>query len=301
VSINVDLTSLRYFLHVAAAGSFVGGAARAHVSPPAVSKAIRKLETDLDAKLFERTTRRVVLTQAGQVALHHARGVLQGVDELGADLAGAASTPRGPLRVAAMEVFSADLLPRALSALVAKHPAVIPQCYEMIPQRMTELLVAGELDIAFTIGATAMPGIELHALGVSRGALVCGKRHPLYATRKVTSKDLLRYPSVVPKFLGAEHLPSLDAFPEERAPRLVGATIELLQMGIGLVLHGQYMGFFPEICVRHHLKDGSLRALRGAPVGAPFKLQALTRAGVSQKPATTLLINEVKRTVKARS
>ena len=300
MSTNIEVAALRYFVHVAAANSFVRGAERAHVSPPAVSKAIRKLEEALGVRLFERTTRRVLLTQAGHVALERCRRVLAELDGLEAGLAASTAHPMGPLRIAAMEVFSIELLPVALAELVSAHPDVVPRCYEMIPQRMNDRLLAGELDIAFTIGAAPAAGIESHALGVSRGVLVCGRRHPLFGRGRVSPRDLERHASVVPRFFGAEHLPSLDQFPERRYSRRVGATIELLQMGIELAVAGRYLGYFPEISVRRHLKASRLRALKGLVLGSPFELHALSRVGVPLKPAASRLIDGLKTTISTK-
>ncbi len=299
MSTNVDLASLRYFVHVATTGSFAKAAQRAHVSPPAVSKAIRKLEEELGARLFERTTRRVGLTPAGQAALERCRRVLAEIDGMPADVAASIGRPRGPLRVAAMEVFSIELLPLALAGLIAEHPDVVPSCYETIPHRMNELLLAGELDIAFTIGASEVPGIALHELGTSPGVLACGKRHPLYRRGRVTPQDMRAHPSVVPRFLGAEHLPSLDQFPEHRYPRRIGATIELLQLMVELVAEAGYLGYFPEISVRKHLATGRLRALRGLRT-EPFRLHALSRDGVPLKPAASALIERVRAAIRRR-
>ncbi len=290
MSTNADIASLRYFVHVATANSFVGGAKRAHVSPPAVSKAVRKLEDDLGVKLFERTTRRVVLTDAGQVALNRSRRVLAELDGLEGDLAASIGYPKGPLRIAAMEVFSVELLPLATADLVDEYPEVLPLCYEMIPQRMNELLIAGDLDVGFTIGAAPVLGVESHAIGISPGVLVCGRRHPLYRRGSVTPRDLEQHASVVPKFFGGTNLPSLDQFPEHRYPRRIGATVELLQMGVELVVAGAYLGYFPEISVHRHLAAKRLKALHGVKSGEPFQLHALSRAGVPLKPAAVKLI-----------
>lgn len=280
-------------MHAAVTSSFARAAERAHVSPPAVSKAIRKLEEDFGAQLFERTTRKVRLTPAGVVALARCQRALTELDGLGAELAASDGRPDGPLRIAAMEVFSIELLPAALVGLVAEHPGVIPICSETIPQRMTERLIAGEIDVAFTIGATRAPGIELHPLGESRGVLVCGKGHPLFAQGRVSPKQLQHYPFVVPRFFGADHLPSLDQFPDDRYPRKTGATIELLQMGVALVVDGPYLGYFPQISVHKHLATKRLRALRGIS-GEPFLLQAMGRAGVPFRPAARLLIERLR-------
>ena len=287
---SMELTDLRYFWHAATLGSFLRAARAAYVTPPAISKAIKRLEADLGTPLFVRTTRRVALTPSGEALRSRAERVLREVDDLRSELDGRAAPVQGELRIAAMEVFSTRLLPAALTALVTRHPALVPLSYEMFPERMETLLVQGRIDVGLTVGGGTRPELEYRALGQSPGVLVCGRRHPLYRGGRITARQAASAPFVVPRFLDAEHLPPLDQFPEHLQPRRVGATIELLQMGLELAMGGVFVGYFPEITLRPYLRDGRLRALRGLPEGRPFDLRALCRKGVRPKPGVALLI-----------
>jgi DNA-binding transcriptional LysR family regulator len=290
----VEISHLRYFFHVAQTGSFLRGARLAHVSAPAMTKAIQKLEAETGARLFERTTRRVILTEQGKAVLRRAREVLSQVDAIPRDLDELASTVSGDLRIGAMEVFSIRALPNAISALVAKFPNVVPLAYEMHPESLERHLAEGLLDVGFTIGpASSHRDIRSEPLGTSPARIVCGRSHPLYAQARITRPGLSVHPFVVPRFFQREHLPSLDQFPEARYPRRVGATIELLQMMVELTLAGSYLGYFPEISVAHHLATGDLRSLRGLKNLPDFDLRALTRAGVAPKRSALLLVRQI--------
>lgn len=285
----MELDDLRYFQAVATTGSFARGAKSVHVSPPAVSKAVKRLETELGHVLFERTTRRVGLTEAGRLLSERCQRVFAELEDLQAVLGLTETKPRGELRIGAMEVFSIQLLPRALSKLVKAHPDVTPIVFEMIPDRMIRALQEGRLDLALTIGARPSPGIEILSLGRSRGVLVCGRGHPLYRRGRVSPRDLERHAFVVPRFWDAEELPPLDQFPEERYPRRVGATIELMQMEVELVKSGAYLGFLPHISVARELQNRSLKALAGLDIDTRFELQVLV-TNTRQKPAVAVLV-----------
>jgi DNA-binding transcriptional LysR family regulator len=293
----MELAELRYFHNVAVAGSFVAGARLSHVSPPAISKAIRKLEDELGTELFVRTTRRVVLTEMGEALRDRCRRILDEIEEARRDVDELRSAIRGELRIGAMEVFSIHLLPCALSAIVRQHPELVPLTHEMIPQEMERLISEGRLDVGFTIGGEGGGDVEVCPLGDSPGVLVCGRRHPNYRKGRITPAELRTRPSVVPRFLGREHLPLLDQFPEHQHPRRVGATIQLLQMGLQLAVEGLYLGYFPEISVRPYLEDGRLRALGGLERQPPFVLKALTRRGGRPKAAVRLLLDELRRRI----
>ncbi|MCA9671936.1 MAG: LysR family transcriptional regulator [Myxococcales bacterium] len=296
----MELTDLRYFASVASCESFVGGARRCGVTAPAISKSIKKLEEALGQRLLTRTTRSVVLTEAGAIVLARCRRIFAELETLGAELDELGRSVRGPLHVAANEVFSLHALPAALARVVREHPALSPRCYEMLPDQMETLLRDGRLDVGFTIGAGAARDIEYRELGRSEGVLVCGKDHPLAARGRVTARALREHPFVAPRFYGKEHLPSLDQFPEQ-LERDVTATIELLQMGVQLVVEGTHLGYFPKLSVFPRIAAGELVVLSGLPRRPPFVLHALTRKGAAEKRATTLLLQAVRREIRGHS
>jgi DNA-binding transcriptional LysR family regulator len=290
----MELTHLRYFVNVAKTHSFVNGARLSHVTPPAISKAIKKLEGELGTALFIRTTRHAALTQAGELLLAHCRDLFRCVENLERALEQSRNEVAGELRIGAIEVFSTYLLPVALCGLTRLHPRVTPMSFEMAPALMEQRVLRGDLDLGFTVGGTGARGIEYTTLGRSPGLLVCGRSHRLYRRARITPRQAQTLPFVVPRFFELEHLPPIDQYPEEVHPRSVGATIELLQMAIQMTVSGDFLGYFPEISIRRYLEDGSLRRLVGVKPGPPFELNTLVRKCVSMKAAASLLIDEVR-------
>jgi DNA-binding transcriptional LysR family regulator len=289
----VQLDDLRYFLAVADAGSFTRGARAVHVTPAAVSKAVRRLEDALETQLLVRTTRTVALTADGESLVEVGRGLLAGVRDLRAELERRRGAIAGPLRIAAMEVFSIHLLPVATAALMAEAPAVEPSLFEMLPGRMVELVGRGDLDAGFTIGARPDRRVEVAVLARSPGVLVCGRSHPLHARGRIRPRDLPAHPFVVPLFWGAESAPSLDGFPEQKYSRTTGATIELLMSAVSLVESSQLLGFFPEISVRRELARGTLRKMAGLSGLPSFDLQMI-KPRVGLKPGVRRLAEHLR-------
>src|SRR6185436_2285788 len=72
----MEIHQLRYFVAVAEEGSFSRAAAREHVAQPSLSQQIQKLEAELDQQLFDRLSRSVIITDAGQCLLEYARKIL---------------------------------------------------------------------------------------------------------------------------------------------------------------------------------------------------------------------------------
>jgi DNA-binding transcriptional LysR family regulator len=288
----MELSHLRYFFHVASARSFVKGARSACVTPPALSKAIRTLEDELGVALLERTTRQVRLTRAGELVLERCTHILEEVESLRRETAAAAGEIKGDLRVGAMEVFSIQLLPAAVTRLVARYPGVVPLLHEMGPEDMMQSLERGLLDVGFSIGGHPTAGVQRQVLGTSDAVVVCGRGHPLHdhRGRAPTLEALARHAWVVPRFMGQAPLPAMDQYPDHAWPLRLGATIELLQAGIQLVAGGAYLGCFPEISIRRELAEGRLRSVSRAGAIPPFELALFTRRKTVPSPSIEALV-----------
>jgi DNA-binding transcriptional LysR family regulator len=115
---------LRAFVAVAEAGGFGEAARRLHMSQPGVSRAIRALEAELGGALFVRTRGAAVLTTLGERALVRSRAVLSETDAMRQERDEARGITSGHVRLGSMPSVSAALLPRLLSRLERRHPAL---------------------------------------------------------------------------------------------------------------------------------------------------------------------------------
>ncbi len=130
-----QLRSLRVFVNVIDEGSFAGAARALDLAPAVVTRVVAELEEHLGARLVNRTTRRLALTEIGESYLDRARRILQELDEADA-LAGSASTEAsGLLRVIAPPAFAVHQL--------VKH---LPRFRERFPRVTLELATPGPVD-----------------------------------------------------------------------------------------------------------------------------------------------------------
>lgn len=120
----VELRQLTYFDAVVRHGGFTRAAEALRVAQPAVSAQIRRLEAELGVQLLRRTTRRVELTDAGELVLARARRMLDERDALHGDLAQAAGALRGRVRLGAIQAVGPFNLGGALAAFHARYPDV---------------------------------------------------------------------------------------------------------------------------------------------------------------------------------
>jgi DNA-binding transcriptional LysR family regulator len=117
-----NLNELQFFVHVSQAQSFTKAAKRLGVPKSSVSRAILRLENRLGVRLVERTTRRVALTEMGELYLHRCRRVMEEAEQ--ADLAVGAfqAKPRGTLRVGAPVAFARSILGPRMGEFLAMYP-----------------------------------------------------------------------------------------------------------------------------------------------------------------------------------
>jgi DNA-binding transcriptional LysR family regulator len=117
-----NLNELQFFVHVSQTQSFTRAAKRLGVPKSSVSRAIRKLEDRLGVRLVERTTRRVALTEVGELYLNRCQRVMEEAEQ--ADLAVGAlqGTPRGTLRVGAPVAFARSILGPRMGEFLAMYP-----------------------------------------------------------------------------------------------------------------------------------------------------------------------------------
>jgi DNA-binding transcriptional LysR family regulator len=148
-----DLRQARAFLFVADELHFGRAAARLFMTQPALSRTIRSLEESVAVSLFERSTRRVRLTPAGEAFAAECRLALGHLDRAAASARNAAEGREGRMRVGYMDFAINGRLPQILKAFRSEHPQVTIDL-EYIPTAMQHTaLLEGRIDVGFVIGA----------------------------------------------------------------------------------------------------------------------------------------------------
>ncbi|MGW6379272.1 LysR substrate-binding domain-containing protein [Rhodococcus sp. NPDC055112] len=142
------LSQLRAFVAVAEYRHFGTAAARLNVSQPTLSQALAALENGLGVQLIERSTRRVLVTDAGTQLLAQAKVILEAADGFVATAAGVGDRLGGPVRMGLIPTVAPYVLPALLPAMRAELPAVVPQVIEDQTARLLDSLRAGVLDVA---------------------------------------------------------------------------------------------------------------------------------------------------------
>ncbi|MFO1018138.1 MAG: LysR family transcriptional regulator [Hyphomonadaceae bacterium] len=151
----MDRYLLRYFLAVAELGSFSKAAQRVSVTQPTLSVGIAKLEDEVGARLFERTTRRVSLTPAGSKFLQHARRITQEYEAALREVSEAPQLKR--LRAGILSTIPARDLERVVAAHARNSSGEALEILDSTERDIANRLSDGRLDVAITI---LRPGLE---------------------------------------------------------------------------------------------------------------------------------------------
>jgi len=141
--------SIKVFCRVVELGSITSGGRDMRLTPAVASNRIKELEKRLGVRLFDRTTRKLRTTEAGQLFYDHARRVIDTLDDAEAALAGFSGQPRGALRVSSPLGLGQRLLAPLVPAFADSHPDV--QIQLRLSDRKIDLL-EDRLDIAFMLG-----------------------------------------------------------------------------------------------------------------------------------------------------
>jgi LysR family transcriptional activator of dmlA len=187
---NIPPQDLRVFIHAARRASFRAAADELSASPAYVSKRILMLEKTLKVKLFHRTTRRVSLTERGELMLSWAQRVLDAYDHLGGALEDIQPEIRGGLRIAASSGLGRNHVAPVLSELVKMHPGL--EIHLEILDRSVDL-VDEEIDIDVRVGDVRESHLVPHHLAHGRRILCASPAYVLARGEPEAIADLSRH------------------------------------------------------------------------------------------------------------
>lgn len=178
------LRHIRYFLAVAEQGNFTRAAEALHVSQPTLSQQIKQLEDTLGAPLFDRSGRRVQLTDAGEAWMRYARLALQDLDAGARAIHDVATLARGHLRLAMTPTFTAYLVGPTIDAFYRRYPGITLSIEEMAQERIEALLAQDRLDLGIAFEMAQSAEVEASVLFSETLELMVGAEHSLAARRR---------------------------------------------------------------------------------------------------------------------
>ncbi|PWG61481.1 LysR family transcriptional regulator [Spiribacter halobius] len=188
----MNLNLLRTFAAVAENQSFSRAAESIHVSQPAVSRAVRELEEQLDIPLVERGRRQIRLTEAGAALFAHARAIFALEQAALADIRGRRDIEHGSLTMGASKMIQAYLLPELISRFTDLYPGVEVRILSDNTEAIERRLLAYEPDIAFVEAPIHDSRVELTFWRDDELVILAAPHHPVGIRRDVEPATLTR-------------------------------------------------------------------------------------------------------------
>jgi DNA-binding transcriptional LysR family regulator len=261
----MELQQLRYVVAVAETSNFTRAAERCRVVQSALSHQIAGLERELGARLFERTSRRVRLTSAGEAFLPAARECLEAADRARAEVAAAGGEIRGRLAVGAIPTVTAVNLPVTLREFRRRHPRVHITLTSAGSADLIERVRQGGVDVAF-LGLpprTEPKGVQSRRLGT--GELVAVVAPDYRRTEdEVDLQDLADEPFIDFRAGAAGRAQSDEAFAAAGVRREVLFEVSSADFMVDLVRQGLGVGMLPA-AFAPRFSDLRIIRLRDAP------------------------------------
>jgi DNA-binding transcriptional LysR family regulator len=191
-----SLRQIEAFSAVASLHSFAAAGDRLGLTSSAVSQLIAELENTLGFRLFDRTTRRVVLSSAGRDFLSSAESVLRHAQAAESAANDVRLRAAGIVRVGAPLVLAATALPAAIREYTAEKPKVVIRVHDIAVDNIVDAVSSGDVDLA--VGPDRLTGADVASEVAfdSRWVLWCSPKHPL-AAKKTISWDELHNVSLV--------------------------------------------------------------------------------------------------------
>jgi DNA-binding transcriptional LysR family regulator len=294
----MELRQLRYFAAVARHRNFSRAAEELHLAQSALSQQVRRLEGELGVELLNRTTRRVELTEAGEITLARATRILSEVESLGSELDELGGLLRGHLRVGGMLPAGGVDLPALLVRFDQLHPAVELELREGTATEMVDRLGRYEVDAAIAMlePGEVPEGLAHERLGEEQLVLAMAPSDPLADRRRVRLADLAERPMVTFR-PGAAVRSTVDRALAEAgvAPRIAFETNDLSMMR-AVVSRGLGVAIVPET-----MTASSGPELVSRPLSPPLRrsVSLLWRAQRRQPPAAAAFIAFVRAAARA--
>ncbi|UPG90769.1 LysR family transcriptional regulator [Luteibacter aegosomaticola] len=172
------MRQLRAFLAVAGQRHFRRAADALHLTQPAVSRLIADLEAELDVRLFDRTTREVVPTEAGRYLEQALGRVLDELDSVLGHARAQADPLRGRVRIAAVPTLSAGLVPMAIARCTSEHPSLEFILRDQNQAQVLDAVRGGEVDFGLTVEPATHEEFDAETILRDPFRLVCRADHP---------------------------------------------------------------------------------------------------------------------------
>jgi LysR family hydrogen peroxide-inducible transcriptional activator len=278
----MELFQVRYFLALAKTLNFTRAAETCHVSQPALTRAIQRLEEELGGPLLHRERNQTQLTSLGRAMVTHLEAAYAAAETAASQAAAFRRRETSPVRIGIADGLSPLLLTPVLSELTARFKGFEFSLEEGGAEDLAEQMLADRLDTALLAERDGLPErLNRWPLFEDGYGLLCPPGHPLAKLKEVPPAALAEQPVLIPAAAGATARHALERLTAAAgialALRQQGATFEAVQQLVGA---GLGIALWP----LHRVPPPGLLALPFAEAGSRYRVLLAAVAGRQHGP-----------------
>ena len=276
----MDINQIEVFLAVAQEKSFSRAAETLHRTQPAVSQAIRRLETELDEPLFDRSSKDGTLTAAGRVLYDFAQQMMNLRGHAHAAIRELRDLHRGKLSLSANEYTVMGLLP-LIPLFRARHPHIKIEVKRSLASRIPSEILGRNVEIGVVSFKPADQAIKSVPVTSDELALIVASNHPLAAKRIVSVRELGAEAFI------AHNVPSpyrervIKTFEKHRTPLNISMEMPTLEAIKRLVENGMGVALVPRLAAQTEIERGQLAGLTVREMRLERRLHLIYRKGAT--------------------
>lgn len=264
---NATVKQLRGFIAIADTGSFAEACEQLHLSQPALSVSIRKLEEATGGLLFARSTRSVALTPEGHQFLPVAKRLLEDWTQGFEDLQQLFTLQRGKLTIAAMPSYASNCLPSILAEYSRRFTNIRVTVQDVVMEEVISAVGSGRVELGITFKPDSLDGVDFEPLFTDRFVAILPPQHQLLDRATITFKDLLGDTLVALNRGSSTRDWTEQAIAEAGVqPARIFDAFQLTTVG-SMVAAGVGVAVVPALCTRQMQSLGAVcRPLRGPDI-----------------------------------
>ena len=253
---TLDYNRVALFVQVVRAGSFTAAGAAVGLPKSSVSRSLSQLEKSLGVRLLQRTTRKLVLTDAGQAYYDAVQGAVAGLDEADAAVRELGAEPRGRVRITAPPDFGEIEMAAAFAQFTRKHPAIRLEL--SLTSRVVDLVAEG-FDLAVRAGRLEDSTLIARKIGESESALFAAPAYLRRRGRPKTAAELPEHDWVLYRAHDGRSIIRLDGPEGEHAFEATGSLVaDELGFCLGAVEAGAGLALLPVELAGPSVQSGRL-------------------------------------------
>ena len=286
----MDINQLEVLIAVAEERGFSRAAERLYRTQPAVSQTVRRLEEEVGAHLFDRSSKDGTLTDAGQVLLKYAHQMLRLRHDALEAIKELRGLHRGKISIGANE-YTVTYLLSILPTYRSRHPHIKVEVKRGMASRIPAEVLAREVEIGIVSFWSSDPALKAVSVGTDEIALVVSPKHPLAGRKLVSVKELGVESFIAHNVKSPYRDRVVQTFEKYRTPLNISMEMPTLEAIKRLVELEMGVALIPKMAVQTEVKLGQLVTLKVSEMRLERKLYLIHRKGAKLSHAARAFLN----------